>query len=191
MFFRKRKKINDTYKILGNSTLFFDENMKCYILKYKTMIFVEPNKDELIPKIVSLGFTIETVLKDCAIVYLPAHWTHILLNENEEIIVDILGRTRIKIDRKKSTSTILRRFNFGFNFIPGSEENNFNTVECYFTDCDRIVTGLYMPKSEYKRLWDWSGHSQDNMIKLCINQCVKILFNNFPEWKDETAYWSL
>lgn len=129
-----------------------------------------------------LNFKIIKINKLNIKVVLPLNWSHIKLYENKkiyDIIIDELGRTRIKIDRLKEDVNIFRRFDFGINLFKKEDQYKSNY---FLTDNGKVINTIIIPDEILKM-------DNDEIIDLIKINCNSLLDKILPGWRDPLLYW--
>jgi len=174
---------------MGNQNIYTNEVNNFYLPRYTTVVPINSATADMAEKIQFLGFTIEDFDDEQMRVTLPYHWTHFEVSDEQEVIVDVLGRIRVVIDPHRNKMELLRRFGYAINHV-NIPDKKVSGMQCFITDMNKPVTQIDINPQQYQQYLDEAGGSVDNLLNICITQCQNILDKEFPDWRNELAYWN-
>jgi hypothetical protein len=157
--------------------------------RYTTSIYKNILDDQFIFKLIALGFEIIDIKKYTLKVILPANWLHIKFKKDRECIVDNLGRIRLILNCKNKKSKLLTRFTYKIEDIDSNNEE-LNQLKCEIYDSSLLIKEIIVNNKDYKEYVNSKGGTREQLLNWIEQQCLFILNSNFPEWKNELAYWN-
>jgi len=184
-----------TLKILGSYEIAFNRMENRHILNFKTVIPSQPANERFFTILMMNDFKVLSLNNKTAEVLLPERWIHVKTGKHTEELVDAFGRIRAEINTKENSIKFLKRFNYQLEII--RKDGAIPRVIMHFTDAGKksietsfeIDIAKILPYDEVQTLvFNWDT-MMDKLYEGLCTEAERILTKEFPEWRNEIAYW--